>query len=89
MGIFSFKKSNALVNALGNKWQGARNVYFVHKCKNDSHAKLLKFQFHNINYENNVFRLKTNKNQFLFGPQCCSSKESSKHLKQDEAHVRS
>ncbi len=47
------------------------------------------FQFDNINHDNNVFILKTNKNQFLFRPQCCSSKESSKHLKQDKTHVRS
>ncbi len=45
MGIFSFKKSKALVNNVhkGNKWQGARNVYFVHKGKNDLYAKLFKF----------------------------------------------
>jgi len=45
MDIFSFKKSKALANNVhkGNKWQGARNVYFVHKGKNDLHAKLLKF----------------------------------------------
>jgi hypothetical protein len=45
MGIFSFKKFKALVNNVhnDNKWQGARNVYFVHKGKNDLHAKLLKF----------------------------------------------
>jgi len=45
MDTFNFKKSKALVNHVhnNNKWQGARNVYFVDKSKNDSLAKLPKF----------------------------------------------
>ncbi len=47
------------------------------------------FHFDNINHDNNAFRLKMIKNQFFFRLQCCNLTESSKHLKQDMAHVRS